>query len=220
MATFEESFLYPLILLLIGAGLSGGLVTLLSHTLEMRRKVREEMIQRLSRDLEMEVERKRKELEIKTEVVSRMAEIIAYHIAEGVISNLKRKDSLNEVDIDAQHEKLKKGLVDGNIIRSKLESYFSEADIIQKWDDYFVVLQSFYIASSRYFLKDANKNPTLKSNLDLIRNYFRGNEVVDWGRLTPDIPFDPELYNEVTHAVGVRGDEIIKELLKLKVKDF
>lgn len=38
MATFEESFVYPLYLLLIGAGASVGIGTWLSHWLENRRK--------------------------------------------------------------------------------------------------------------------------------------------------------------------------------------
>jgi hypothetical protein len=66
MATFEESFLYPLALLLIGAGLSGGLVTWLSHWLENRRKERE-----------IKVEHDRKKLEIKVDIASKMAEEIA-----------------------------------------------------------------------------------------------------------------------------------------------
>jgi hypothetical protein len=41
MATFEESFLYPLYLLLIGAGVSGVAVAFLSHLLENHRKKRE-----------------------------------------------------------------------------------------------------------------------------------------------------------------------------------
>ena len=45
MATFEEGFLYPLYLLLIGAGVSGGAVALFSHWLEIRRKKRDEEVE-------------------------------------------------------------------------------------------------------------------------------------------------------------------------------
>jgi hypothetical protein len=38
MATFEEVLVHPLFLLLIGAGISGGLVTWLTRWLENRRK--------------------------------------------------------------------------------------------------------------------------------------------------------------------------------------
>ena len=41
MATFEEGFLYPLYLLLIGASVSGLAVALFIHWLESRRKKRE-----------------------------------------------------------------------------------------------------------------------------------------------------------------------------------
>jgi uncharacterized integral membrane protein len=42
MATFEESFLYPLILLLIGALISGVLVAKLTNRWENNKKIREE----------------------------------------------------------------------------------------------------------------------------------------------------------------------------------
>jgi hypothetical protein len=60
MAAFEESFLYPLVLLLIGAGVSGALVTWFTHWLENRRKERE-----------FDVEKRRIELEIKVDIGSK-----------------------------------------------------------------------------------------------------------------------------------------------------
>src|SRR5215216_5048456 len=93
MATFEESFLYPLVLLLIGAGLSGGLVTLLSHELEKRRKERE-----------IEVEHNRKKLEIKVDIASKMSEAMAYQLSDIIILFGRKKKTLDDAEKDAVYE--------------------------------------------------------------------------------------------------------------------
>ncbi len=66
MATFEEGFLYPLYLLLIGAGVSGLLVGVVTHKLENRRKEREMKVQERWKEKEIEVQNRRKEIESKS----------------------------------------------------------------------------------------------------------------------------------------------------------
>jgi hypothetical protein len=81
MATFEESFLYPLILLLVGAGVSGVLVAWLTNRWQDRRTERENKLEDCRKKREIEVENNRKRLEIKVDIASKIAEALAYQIA-------------------------------------------------------------------------------------------------------------------------------------------
>ena len=204
-----EDFVYPLYLLLIGSGVLGVAVALITHLLEDRRKKRE-----------IEVERKRKELEIKVDIASKMAELIGYQIGEAADITLKRKDTLTHAEEDAPSEIPKKSLADANIIRSKLGIYFPETEIAERWDHYYRILASFYMATSGFFLKDAKQHPNFKRHLDAIRDYFSDNKELKWDQLTPDKPYDENLWSSVANMVGYRGDEIIKDLLKLPIKAF
>jgi|SRR5215213_4489074 len=112
MATFEESFLYLLILLLIGAGVSGALITWFTHWLENRRKERV-----------IEVERKRKEWEIKVELMSKMAEAAGYIHSTAVALVEQGVNKIPYTETDSLIEDRKKWYADGEIINSKLESY-------------------------------------------------------------------------------------------------
>jgi len=73
MATFEETFVYPLILLLIGAGVSGVLVAWLTNRWQNHRK----------------------ELEIKVDIASKIAEAVGNHLANtNIIVNRHKKNTL------------------------------------------------------------------------------------------------------------------------------
>jgi hypothetical protein len=75
MASFEESFLYLLILLLVGAGVTSQLIPRFTKRWEDRRKERE-----------IEVEDCRKEVDIKVDITSKMAEAIAHQMASASAS--------------------------------------------------------------------------------------------------------------------------------------
>jgi len=201
MATFEESFLYPLVLLLIGAGVSGVLVGWLTNRWQDRRKERE----------------------FEVDIASKMTEIKSYIIGEAASLSRKRKDTLTADDKDARYEKENKWFVDINIIRSKLESYFPETGIKERWDDYCVVLKAVYDVSWHYYSLERAENfggGDLKYYLEVIRKYFSDTKEIEWDSLTPDMPFPSRLWGNVTITVAIRGDELIKDLLKLQVKPF
>jgi hypothetical protein len=199
MATFEESFLYPLVLLLIGAGVSGLLVARLTTRWQDHRK----------------------KLEIKVDIASKMSELIADMMSDTVLYSYREYQTIDVTEDKVWQESRKKLVIDANIIRSKLESYFSGADIKHRWEDYFSVLQSFETFSRYLFLVEkptADKEGILKNIVKDIEIYFSDNEQINWDRVTTKSPLNQ--WFEITDLINKRGDEIIKDVLKLPMKVF
>jgi hypothetical protein len=213
MATFEESFVYPLYLLLIAAGASVGIGTWLSHWLESRRMERE-----------IEVENRRKELEIKVDLASKMFEVISYQEANSNASVDRRKKTFDD-DLEDYYKNVRKWYMDVNIISSKLEAYFAETTIRETWEKYYIALLNYSNASADYFYEDitGERKNILKDRLEQIREYFSkdtNDMEIDWNRLTTDITYDEEQWRRVGYLISRRGDEIAREVLKLPIKAF
>ena len=152
MAAFEESFLYPLILLLIGAGVSGVIVSWLTNRWHNHRKA----------------------LESKVDIVSKMSEAIGHHMANVSTASEVMKTSSRQVE-GAFYENLNKLFVDSAIIESNIESYFPGKDVKGKWISYVNVLMSFYYVTVYYFFKDRREDEEkgLRAELESVRNYLR-----------------------------------------------
>jgi hypothetical protein len=212
MVTLEEIFAYPLTLPLISVGVSAGLSAWLTHFLANRRRKRE-----------IEVENRRKELEIKVDITSKMTEVIAYTMANSLLSTQRKITDSNSEKIKAEDdESLRKFYVDVNVINSKLESYFSEPKINEKWVRYYETLLAF-----RYFSKDYSFEHTtdeqkngIKFRAEAIRKYFSDRKGIDWDRFTTQTAFDRELWGDVANLFSHRGNEIIKEVFNLLIKVF
>jgi hypothetical protein len=210
LATFEEGFLYPFYLLLIGGLVSVGLGTWLAHWLESRRKKRE-----------IEVENRRKELEIKVDITSKMTEAIAYQKANALISTDRKIKVRKEDDkIAATGENLRNWYVEVNIISSKLQTYFPEICIRDKWEGYYLILLAFTNVSRDYFFEDSTDDQKrgFQNRLKIIRDYFPDHEEINWDRFTTETTFDRDLWGDVGNLIFRRGDEIVKEVLKLPIK--
>src|SRR5215203_4804214 len=121
---WEEDFVYPLILLLVTVGLSGGLVTWLTHWLDNRRRTQQNAVEDRRQEREFAVENHRKELEIKVDIVSKMAEVIANHRANAFIIVNRKVETFNDDQKNTYYQYLKERHVESSIISSKLESYF------------------------------------------------------------------------------------------------
>jgi hypothetical protein len=148
---WEENFLYPLILLLIGAGISGGLVTWLTNRWQNHRK----------------------ELEIKTDLASKMAEAMALLDSEASLQiYLKKKLSVEEQNTARQN--FKKWFVEMKSIHSKLEAYFPDTGITKLWDIHLKLLDAFVSATQIYFDgEDPVELERLNYNLAFIKNSLK-----------------------------------------------
>jgi hypothetical protein len=208
MATFVESF----ILLSIGAVISFFLGSWLTNRWQDRRK----------------------ELEIKVDVTSKMTEVLAYTMANSILSAQRKINHSNAAKIDAEDdESLRKFYVDVNVIRSKLASYFSEPKILEEWKKYYEALLAFRYLSKVYSFEnttDEEKND-LKKRLDATRkyfsdhketerNYFSGRGGIDWNHFTTQMKFDKNLWGDVANLFSYRSIEIEKEVFNLPVKVF
>jgi hypothetical protein len=186
---------HPLTLLLVGAGLTGALIPWFTKRWENRKK----------------------ELEIKVDIASKMAEAMGTITGEAFYMTWIKRDTHSTDDQNTHYEKMKKWHVDSEITISKLESYFPEEHIKERWEEYWAALVMYYVCSSVYFLKDAKEHAGLQYGLEEIRRYFSDNKQM-MDRLTTT--YDDDLWTDVANLLGFRGDEIIKELLKLRIKAF
>jgi hypothetical protein len=192
---------HPLTLLLIGAGITSLLIPWFTKRSEDRKK----------------------ELEIKVDIVSKMAEVMGYLIGESITLPKGTKDTLTDADEKAHFERIKKLYVDSRIVTSKLKSYFSEKDIIERWDGYIGILASYGTAAFAYTLKDPTNaawEGSLRYNLGVLRTSFSDNKEIDWNRLTTEMIFDRDLWLKVNDSVENRGNEIIAHVLRLQPKLF
>jgi hypothetical protein len=151
-----------------------------------------------------------------------MSEAIGSHMANVTIARDRRKETWHEAEQDGFYENMKKWFVDTNIIESKLESYFPGEGVKDRFKDYTDVLTSFYFATVIYFLKDPSEwdKDDLRTALGVIRNHFPDNKQIDWDRFTTEMTYDVDLWVDVRLLLLQRGDEIIKDVLKLSVKVF
>jgi hypothetical protein len=212
MATFEESFLHPLYLLLVGSGVLGVAVALLTYILEGRRKKQQNDLEDrrqkqqndledLRKDREIEVDRKRKELEIKVDIVSKILEVYGSAAAKPFLSRMRGKPISN---ID---EVLEKFCVGAYIVDSMLDSYYSsKPDILDRWGDFFFSYVAFLDATSLYIVKDrTDRTEDKKNSLDgdlnkikkYLKKYFSDNKEIDLYRLTAGKDYDPELWGKI-----------------------
>ena len=120
-------------------------VALITHLLEERRKKRG-----------IKVENHRKEIEIKVDIVSKIAEVLGTSITNARIAADRQA---KEVNTDDNFQYMKSWIIDGKIIRSKLDSYFSETDIRERWDAYTDILSKCNTASIVYFLGNRSEVP-------------------------------------------------------------
>jgi hypothetical protein len=142
---FQQNFLYPLYLLLIGSGVLGIAVALLTHFLEGRRekkqneledqrKKREMRVQEFWKQRDIAVENRRKEMEIKVEIVSKMDEVIMQQLGKASLL-ISQNKSLHEEVYRIEFENVHSWYAfEAKSVESKLNTYFPETDLNHRWD--------------------------------------------------------------------------------------
>jgi hypothetical protein len=118
---------------------------------------------------------RRKQLEIKVDLVSKITEAYGSVSAKVVVSTVRRKP-ISNVD-----EAVEKFLGDGDIVHSLLRSYYSsEAGITNRWYNFASTYFAFADATSLYFVNDPtdDEKSLLEDDLNKIKKYFLDNKEV------------------------------------------
>lgn len=217
---WEDDFLYPLYLLLIGSGVLGVAVALLTYVLDGRRKKQENKLEDRRREREFAVENHRKELEIKVDLVSKINEAIAHQMRLSYNSIALKKVKYSEEELQVYWEKDREFYADVYAIEAKLQLYYPDTKFVDNWTDYWNVLLGLKSASASYF--DQQSDPEAKQELDSqlrgIKEYFSNDTSIRWDNLTTD--YDDALWRDVILRVRRRGTEIIKEIMHHPIKIF
>jgi hypothetical protein len=123
---------------------------------------------------------RRKQLEIKVDLVSKITEVYGSVSAKVVVSNVRRKP-ISNVD-----EAVEKFLGDGDIVHSLLRSYYSSEAVItnrcitNRWYNFASTYFAFADATSLYFVNDRtdDEKSLLEDDLNKIKKYFLDNKEV------------------------------------------
>lgn len=223
MVTIDEILVHPLYSALIGAVVSGVLVGVVTHKLENRRKEMEMKVQERWKEKEIEAENRRKEMEIKADIVLKMSEVIDYQKINAIIStDRKIKVRREDDEIAATGKNLREWYVDANKISSKLQTYFPETGLREKWEWYYQTLLAFTNVSRDYFFEDSTheQRSAFQKRLKIIRDYFSDDKQIDWDRFTTQMTFDNVLWGDVGNLFSKRGDEIVGDVLKSPIRAF
>jgi hypothetical protein len=196
MATFDEVLGHPLTLLLIGAGVSSVLIPWFTNKWQDHRK----------------------KLEIKVDIASRMAEEISYQVANAVMAVDLKKQAYTDAEKNAHWENDRKWFININVIRSKLQSYYPDTDIAERWDRYTLCLADIKDATQDYFDQDPEANRRLKEQLARIKDYFSDNESISWNDISE--AFDEDLWFDVIILARSSGDEIVRDVIESSIKIF
>jgi hypothetical protein len=201
MATFEEGFLYPLILLIIGALISGVLVAKLTNRWENNKK----------------------KLDIKVDIVSKMDETITHQIGNAVLLVSQKKVSLGENAQNAHLENMHKWYtLEAKGIESKLGNYFPETNLKDRWNSYAHTLISFGNALFLYLFESDHHKKRVKPYLDDIIEYIKSTGNKAYRDLAKDLTsnFNNELVTDIIAMFYVEGDNMKRDIMKSPIKIF
>ena len=207
--SFEENFLYPLILILIAGLITGILIPTYNRMTEKRQKALE--ILRHEKQLELDIKREdhQKELEIKSEIVKKISEIHATAVVSvyGMLKEKPIRQLVNETYLNWFREK--------NVTTSQMEAYFGKSEISDKWDKFSDALGKFWgifhiiLTGDTFHEKDFQE----------LKTYFEGKADINWNEFGKGK--DMVLaWTELNKVIANIKDEIIQNILKEKVTAF
>jgi hypothetical protein len=160
-----------------GAGVSSASTTLAA--------IRSENIKR---EQDIAMDNRRRELEIKGDITSKMAEAMAQIDVE--TSYLFYHTMLEKEEKNAFIQNTKKSYIDLRAMSSKLEVYFPDTDIPKKWLAYYDLLTKFGDASEWYFDRDRVPLKHFELALDDIKHYLSYENSINSMNLTTNFDED------------------------------
>lgn len=185
------------------------------------------MMQEFWRRRDIEVENRRKEHEIKVDIVSKMDETAMRQIrkALSLTSKQKQKKRLTKDEQDAEFENINNWYtLEAKGIQSKLNTYFPGTNLDDKWDTYARTLLDFIIALSVYFSESDPQNavkPYARRICEYIKstvNEKHGDDLITI--ITSDFNAGTELVSEVIAMFLGRGEYIKRDIMEARIKIF
>jgi len=189
----EESLYYPLIVLGVGSFLSYILIPRFTNHYQEKR-----------RSLEIERETRHKELEIKSDIISKISEITAR--ASVYSRNLSKGTS--EITVEQYAEWSTKHL----IVTSLIDAYFHDQPIFNHWENFRIGLSSFLYVF--YSLGQEKELPETES-FEKFKKYV-GDDLIDFDKLQPEKKVASE-WNLVREKILQDSYKIIREINESKI---
>jgi hypothetical protein len=199
--TFQESFLYPLFLLVIGALISGVLVAKLTNKWENNKK----------------------KLEIKVDIVSKIDETIMHQIGKAVLLVSQKKKSLIENERNAHLEHIHKWYtLEAKGIESKLDTYFPETNLNDRWNRYAHALIPFENLLLVYLFESDPHRTRMNPYLNEIIEYIQSTRNKAYGDLVRNLSsnFNNALVSDIIAMFYVEGDNMKRNIMKTPIKLF
>jgi len=213
--SFEENFLYPLYLLLIGGAITGGLIPAFNRLAQKRQREIEILRHEKQLDIDRKREDRHKSLEIKADLVRTISEIygisvdIMYRTSVDIQEGKKTTQSLLTPELK---NKLFK---DRTVARSLVTAYFNKKKIDLDFAFYDQVL------GALMFLFDGTDTGLHlnKDDLQVLKDYFKGKIDVNWDELNQG-KNAVESWNKISSIIGSIKDNIILQIFNEKITVF
>ena len=134
--SFEESFLYPLYLILIGGAISGVLIPSYNAMRAKRNRELEDERVEHQRETDRQREDHKQELEIKRDLIEKISQTTSRQMLL-IIKHAESKNEEDSKDNDIHSE----WMISGRTILSLLGLYFNKNDILIEWGKVYDILR-------------------------------------------------------------------------------
>jgi len=206
--SFEEDFLYPLYLLIIGGGMTGILIPFFNKLHESKLKKIEIQREEAQKRIERAREDHRRELEIKSEIIKNISSV--YSHACIAIFELSDKKSIvgNEIKTTVEGESFRKFFSEREITTSLIEAYFRGSKLVNEWKEYVHSITQLWVI---YDFAAINREPSEHDMAD-IKEYFGKLVTIDWDKFEKGEDM-VSAYNQFNTVLYDLKSKIIQKIL-------
>jgi hypothetical protein len=185
------------------------LIAFFTHIWGSRQKEVDQTREDKRKDIELKISLNQKELDLKIDLVNKInssvTEIIMVSLY-GENANKSREISYYEWEVSRA------------TIASNLQAYYPDKDILSKWENYYHLLECFYIFTG---LRDKGE-PEYEEYLDKIKQCMSDSSFRDWDSLKTD-PGSIEYSESLTHLaeeIEKQKEVLVKEVLNSRIEIY
>ena len=184
------------------------------------------MVQEFWKQRDIEVESRRREHEIKVDIVSKMDETINHQLSKALSIASPLKKIPTEEEQNTEVENIKNWyFLEAKGIESKLNIYFPETELGRRWDYYARILNEYIMALFLYLI-ESDKQKAVKSYSDHIIEYIisTGNKKYEEDgvikRLTSNFNTGSEQASDLMGVFWVEAGNIQRDIMKTRINIF